>query len=583
MNKKTESEILLYMLENEYTSQRQIAEEIGCSLGMVNQCIRTMHENGILQSDDTVALDVKKYIEKNSPKQAIILAAGAGMRMVPINMEISKGMLEVKGEILIERIIRQLQEAGIKKICIVVGFMKEQYEYLIDKYQVDLIVNREYATKNNLLSLACAEKYLDNAYIVPSDLWCKNNPFHRHEAYAWYMVRKEMSDKSDVVMNRKGELVRTKSTEQGNEMVGIAYLDESAAKTVRTRLKAMTRERQYDHCFWEEALYDGKKMIVWGNIDYNNTIFEINTYEQLRQIDSNSNQLDSDIIRLIADVFHVSPKEIYDIEVLKKGMTNRSFEFSCKGKKYIMRIPGEGTDYMINRKQEYQVYEAIKDKNICDKVYYMNPENGYKITEFMEGVRVCDAENWQDVEQCMKFLKKFHQCNLKVEHEFDLFGQIEYYETLWNGQLSVYQDYEETKENVISLKSYIQNQKKDWALTHIDAVPDNFLMSENEIKLIDWEYAAMQDPHLDIAMFIIYSLYDRKQADHLIDLYFDHQCSAKTRKKIYCYIAAAGLLWSNWCEYKRQLGIEFGEYSLRQYRYAKDYYRLFKSLEGVEM
>lgn len=135
----------------------------------------------------------------------------------------------------------------------------------------------------------------------------------------------------------------------------------------------------------------------------------------------------------------------------------------------------------------------------------------------------------------------------------------------------------------MSLKSYIQNQKKDWALTHIDAVPDNFLMSENEIKLIDWEYAAMQDPHLDIAMFIIYSLYDRKQADHLIDLYFDHQCSAKTRKKIYCYIAAAGLLWSNWCEYKRQLGIEFGEYSLRQYRYAKDYYRLFKSLEGVEM
>ena len=44
--------------------------------------------------------------------------------------------------------------------------------------------------------------------------------------------------------------------------------------------------------------------------------------------------------------------------------------------------------------------------------------------------------------------------------------------------------------------------------------------------------------------------------------------------KIYCYIAACGLLWSNWCEYKRNLGVEFGEYSLRQYRYAKDYYRI---------
>lgn len=36
-----------------------------------------------------------------------------------------------------------------------------------------------------------------------------------------------------------------------------------------------------------------------------------------------------------------------------------------------------------------------------------------------------------------------------------------------------------------------------------------------------------------------------------------------------------GLLWSNWCEYKGQLGVEFGEYSLRQYRYAKDFYRIF--------
>ena len=30
----------------------------------------------------------------------------------------------------------------------------------------------------------------------------------------------------------------------------------------------------------------------------------------------------------------------------------------------------------------------------------------------------------------------------------------------------------------------------------------------------------------------------------------------------------------DWCEYKRNLGVEFGEYSLRQYRYAKEYYRI---------
>ena len=88
----------------------------------------------------------------------------------------------------------------------------------------------------------------------------------------------------------------------------------------------------------------------------------------------------------------------------------------------------------------------------------------------------------------------------------------------------------------------------------------------------------MQDPHVDIAMFCIYSLYDKQQCDRLIDIYFNQNCPDATRAKIYCYIAVCGLLWSNWCEYKRKLGVEFGEYSLRQYRFAKDFYRYAKEL-----
>lgn len=76
------------------------------------------------------------------------------------------------------------------------------------------------------------------------------------------------------------------------------------------------------------------------------------------------------------------------------------------------------------------------------------------------------------------------------------------------------------------------------------------------------------------AGFGIYSLYNKRQVDRLIAAYFTEGCDDATRIKIYCYIAACGLLWSNWCEYKRNLGVEFGEYSLRQYRYAKDYYRI---------
>ena len=164
---------------------------------------------------------------------------------------------------------------------------------------------------------------------------------------------------------------------------------------------------------------------------------------------------------------------------------------------------------------------------------------------------------------------------MKVTHVFDIFKQLEFYESLWDGKPSIFRDYDTTREKVFILKRYIDTQKKECCLTHIDAVPDNFLFTaDGTIRLIDWEYAGMQDPHVDIAMFCIYSLYDREQVDRLIDIYFEGKCPQETRIKIYCYIASCGLLWSNWCEYKRNLGVEFGEYSLRQYRYAKEYYKI---------
>lgn len=151
-----------------------------------------------------------------------------------------------------------------------------------------------------------------------------------------------------------------------------------------------------------------------------------------------------------------------------------------------------------------------------------------KITEFLEGARTCDPLNEEDVRKCMKRLRDFHELGLKVAHEFDIFGQMEFYETLWDGMPSVYKDYKKTKENVLSLKSYIDAHVGKKVLTHIDAVPDNFLFIEKngkeEIRLIDWEYAGMQDPHVDVAMFCIYSLYNKHQVDRLIADYFTEGC-----------------------------------------------------------
>ncbi len=568
-------DVMNELVRKPFVSQRDLAKETGYSLGTINRCIHELRNEGYIDVLNMPTEKARRFLMDRKPKNAVILAAGYGMRMVPINTETPKGLLTVYGEPLIERLICQLHEAGIFDIYVIVGFMKEQYEYLIDKYSIKLIVNPEYATKNNLHSLALAAKYLSSTYVVPCDIWLAKNPFRKVELYSWYMVTDKVKEHSPVRVNRNNELVANMNRE-GNTMIGVSYLSESVAKQVQERLQEMDADNAYQNSFWEDTLYSGDKWITAARVVSSADAIEINTYEQLRMLDEKSDQLKTDAIEVICRTLQVKTSEIMDIAVLKKGMTNRSFLFQCRGKRYIMRIPGEGTHELINRAQEAHVYQTISDTGICDDVVYINPNNGYKITEYLNDARVCDAANEQDLKKCMNRLRSFHEQKLKVDHIFDIFERIDFYQSLWGDTPSVYADYMQTKENVLSLRRYIDDQKAEYVLTHIDAVPDNFLFTENStnIRLIDWEYAGMQDPHVDIAMFCIYALYDRGQVDHLIDLYFSEGCTRENRIKIYCYIAACGLLWSNWCEYKRNLGVEFGEYSICQYRYAKEYYRI---------
>ena len=593
------SEIMNILYKEPFVNQRILAETTGHSIGSVNKSLRQLAQDGYLDNNMQLTDKGRQEIRAKAPRNAIILAAGFGMRMVPINTSTPKALLEVNGEPLIERTIRQLHEAGVTNITVVVGFMKEQFEYLIDEYGVDLAVNSEYSERNNLHSLAYVAGRIDNSYIIPCDIWCAVNPYSRTEPYSWYMVSDKMDEDSTVRVNRKRELVTIPEKEAGNAMIGISYLTGREAQIVRENLHRMDTDEDFDDEFWERALYGGgsaaqaspnfsgkprfqrDRMILQAKTVSASDFVEINTYEQLRELDSGSNHLQSDAIHTICEALGCSVSDITDISVLKKGMTNRSFLFSVKGSKYIMRIPGEGTDKLINRRQEAEVYRAISGLGLCDDPVYINPDNGYKITAFLENVRVCDPSSEADLKRCMKKLRGFHEMRISVGHTFDICRQIEFYESLWDGAPSIYRDYLRTKEKVLSLCDYVESLDHDWCLTHIDAVPDNFLFygygdsgdsSDEQLQLTDWEYAGMQDPHVDIAMFCIYSLYNRQECDRLIDIY------RSTRTKIYIYIAMCGLLWSNWCEYKRKLGVEFGEYNLRQYRYAKDFYRAAKEM-----
>lgn len=565
--------LILQAITNGHTLVREIARTTGLSIGNVSQRIRSMVGDKTLVANYTVNPAV---LRESAPKNLILLAAGPGLRSAPLTRDVPKAFLHVNNETLIERLIRQAKCAGIDNIIIVAGYHKEAFEPLIAEYGAKVLVNSDYARDDNLISLLRAKSFLGNSYISPADLFFESNPFRRYEFVSWYAVRGSKGD-ADITVGAKARLV--KQGRPNYRGIGLAYITQEEAPYI-IKNASIIAGREPRPFFWEESIFGKERVTIYARKIAQGECHDINSFEDLRRADPNSPDLMNDNIRAILSTFGVSLSQIGEIRIMKKGMTNRSFLFAFQGHDYIMRVPGEGTESLIDRHQEYAVYQAIKALHISDEVRYMDPDSGIKIAEYLPHVHNCDPYNFNEVGKCMRFLRSFHEQGLSVPFHFDIAKQIEYYESLWNGAPSAYIDYLATKTRVLSLQTFIASLPKQNCLAHIDAVPDNFLLGEDDsIHLIDWEYAANQDPHVDLAMFAIYAGYEKSDIDRLIDLYFQNDpCEERTRLKIYAYVAMCGLLWSNWCEYKQQLGIEFGEYSLKQYHYAKEYSGLVHKL-----
>ena len=519
-------------------------------------------------------------VTKYRTKRAVILAAGFGMRMVPIGSECPKGLLTVFGEVLIERTIQQLKEAQVEEIYVVVGFMKERFEYLEEKFGVKLIICMDYTTKNNLYSLAAAKEYLENAYIVPCDVYCYKNPFHEFEFHSWYMTGSETTENAYLRVTGGREILILDEECEGNKCIGIAFLTKEVAEKTKKRLEEMTSAGKNSKLFWESAIVTNEVMDIPARVVGPEDAVEINTYSQLREIEYYNPLLQNEVIGIIRRVFNVTYEEIRDITVMKKGLTNRSILFIVKDQKYIMRIPGaEMTGYM-DRHLEGRVYDAIRGKGFCDDNVYYDNVKGYKIARFIENSRVCNESDLEEVKECMWIARRFHEMKITADTKLDLYGIIQLLEDMREGQPSEYKDYEETKKHCWAMKGFVDENSTSEYLAHGDLNPDNFLVcfenGQKRIQLIDWEYTGVQDPLTDLAAFIGYRKHDRAWVESVIDAYFCDGCSKKQRLLAYCYIALWALYNSNWCEYKRTLGVELGDFALTTYQYAKEYYKVFE-------
>jgi CTP:phosphocholine cytidylyltransferase-like protein len=123
---------------------------------------------------------------KHKVDNAIIMAAGLSSRFTAQSGGIPKGLVRAKGEVLLERQIRQLLEAEIPEIYLVLGHKAEDFRYLKDLFPVNFIYNTDYVGRNNNGSIYAARNILRNSYICSADNYFVENPFEHELEGSYY-------------------------------------------------------------------------------------------------------------------------------------------------------------------------------------------------------------------------------------------------------------------------------------------------------------------------------------------------------------------------------------------------------------
>lgn len=249
---------------------------------------------------------------------AVIMAAGTSSRFAPLSYEMPKGLIRVRGEVLIERQIRQLREAGVREIILVTGYKSEMFAYLKDKFGVILIHNPEYLTRNNNGTLYVARKYLRNTWICSSDNYFTENVFLRNPDSACYAAVYADGATKEWCMHEDAQGFVDQVTVGGENawyMLGPAFWSEEFSRRFVRIL-----EEEYDlpetaDLLWESIYGAHLNELKMKILKYpRESIFEFDTMDELRSFDpAYLKTSGSEIMKRLAQDFHCDEGNIVNL------------------------------------------------------------------------------------------------------------------------------------------------------------------------------------------------------------------------------------------------------------------------------
>lgn len=505
-------------------------------------------------------------IEPCRVKNAVILAAGTEDISAKSVYNMPKGLFVKGGETLIERQIRQLQEAGIKDITVVIAYKQELYFFLKDKWGVNLEINPN-LNNNNIYSLWTVRDQLSSTYILNCDNYFEENPFSPFEYNSFHstVFKEDATNELVVRKNASGRILEVYSNAKSGECIyGHAYIDPAFSTRFVRFMEDEIQDFRINKLFWEEYVarhVDDLDMYVH---EYSpEVVYEFDSIQQIQNVEGLFlGNVSGRINSIICKALKCSDEQISDINVLEKGLSNILFTFIVRGERYIFRYPGDSTAFFIYRKNEC-VAQKLAYKAHADDTFVYIDENGNKISKFRENVKDIHGIYYEDVELMKRIAKKiraFHEEGYDLdnweEYNYDPIYQTE---RLFNEASKMKGDLFKIFENEWSmmrkLQKYADMDGIKHTMCHNDINMDNVLLTDDTLDIIDWEFAGYNDPGYDFGRVIAGLEYeaDEPKILDILEAYFGRPATEDEHLHWMAYSAIHNWYYVGWALYKESI------------------------------